>query len=299
MNEKLPRCAVVIATLNGEKYLEQQLDSIVNQEGIDVKIYFSDDGSEDSTKLILHKYGAIDVNPSCRNFGSACQNFLNAFVTVCTSYEFDYLFFSDQDDIWKPTKMFEAIKSISSNNVDAYSGSYEIIFNNSKKYRYVDRSFEQNEVSHLFRGPGPGFTFAFTSVCAQHLANEINKMSSLLQKLRWHDWFLFALAKSLGKRWFIDSRSFAFYRIHDANDTGQPLNVRALYYRFMFLFSGKFRDQIIITATLVNQHEKVSNVSKFGLIERVLLLKEIKNIRSSWIARLALVAWVLFSKAPK
>ena len=47
---------ILLATFNGEKYLEEQLDSILNQTYTNFRLLISDDASSDSTKEILKKY---------------------------------------------------------------------------------------------------------------------------------------------------------------------------------------------------------------------------------------------------
>ena len=47
---------VLISTYNGEKYLEEQIDSIVKQEGVNVKIFVRDDGSTDGTQKLLNQF---------------------------------------------------------------------------------------------------------------------------------------------------------------------------------------------------------------------------------------------------
>lgn len=90
---------VVMSTYNGEKYLKEQIDSILSQEGVDVRLYIRDDGSSDRTTDILasyqeHKNVKIEKG---NNLGFA-KSFLTA-LDECD--EADYYAFSDQDDVWE------------------------------------------------------------------------------------------------------------------------------------------------------------------------------------------------------
>lgn len=85
---------VVMSTYNGEKYLKEQIDSILSQEGVDVRLYIRDDGSSDRTTDILasyqeHKNVKIEKG---NNLGFA-KSFLTA-LDECD--EADYYAFSDQ-----------------------------------------------------------------------------------------------------------------------------------------------------------------------------------------------------------
>jgi len=95
---------IVLATYNGEKYLAQQLDSIIAQTYINWRLLISDDGSSDKTNSIIEKYAKIDkrillVNKNRQ--GGVVQNFSKALEFVNA----DYIMFCDQDDYWLPEKI--------------------------------------------------------------------------------------------------------------------------------------------------------------------------------------------------
>ncbi len=95
---------IVLATYNGEKYLAQQLDSIVEQNYSDWRLLISDDGSSDKTLSIIEKYCKADerillVNKNRQ--GGVVKNFSKALEFVTS----DYIMFSDQDDYWLPNKI--------------------------------------------------------------------------------------------------------------------------------------------------------------------------------------------------
>ena len=96
---------VLLAVYNGEKYLAQQIDSILSQTVKDIKIVIRDDGSCDNSVDIINYY--------CNNYpdkvfclngsptGSAKQNFAKL-LEACDD---DYIMFCDQDDVWLPQKV--------------------------------------------------------------------------------------------------------------------------------------------------------------------------------------------------
>ena len=102
-NSQFPRVAVLMATYNGMKWLQAQLDSILTQENVDITLYASDDGSNDGTDDTLRALSKIDprvvVLPKIAGTGSAGQNFYRLIRDVDTN-AFDYVAFADQDDIW-------------------------------------------------------------------------------------------------------------------------------------------------------------------------------------------------------
>ncbi len=94
------KLAVLMATYNGEKFLREQLDSVLSQTVSDFTLYISDDGSKDSTMQILKEYEAKDnrIKLLCEHkpTGSSCKNFLY----LLENAQSDIYFFCDQDDVW-------------------------------------------------------------------------------------------------------------------------------------------------------------------------------------------------------
>lgn len=110
--------SVAIATYNGEKYIREQLDSILNQTVVPDEIVISDDGSTDQTikilqeianshQSIIHLYSDNPRHGFAYNFGYA--------VSHCSG---DIMFLCDQDDIWAPEKV-EHIAEVYCNYPDA------------------------------------------------------------------------------------------------------------------------------------------------------------------------------------
>ena len=97
---------VLLATYNGEKFLQAQIESIINQTYSDWKIFARDDCSKDRTVDILREYAATYpdqfylIDNSDGNLGCV-QNFSRLLEVV----ESGYFMFCDQDDIWMPNKL--------------------------------------------------------------------------------------------------------------------------------------------------------------------------------------------------
>jgi glycosyltransferase involved in cell wall biosynthesis len=102
-----PSISVAMATYNGEKYLEEQLDSILSQTLKPVEIIVCDDQSTDRTREILEKYsnrGLLSYYVNEKRLGFI-GNFKRA-VSLCTKE--NYIALSDQDDVWLPNKLGQA-----------------------------------------------------------------------------------------------------------------------------------------------------------------------------------------------
>ena len=109
-----PSVLVMMATYNGEKYVAEQIDSILAQEGVNVTLLISDDGSCDSTPQICARYA--QNTPNVHFFVNKCnkglaRNFMDMLYDSDVR-SFDYFAFSDQDDYWMPNKLSKAIEAI-------------------------------------------------------------------------------------------------------------------------------------------------------------------------------------------
>lgn len=99
--------SVCIATYNGEKYLTQQLDSILAQLAEEDEMIISDDGSVDETLNIIKGYMAKDSR--IRLIEGPRQGVIANFEQAITEAQGDFIFLADQDDVWLPNKSSEVV----------------------------------------------------------------------------------------------------------------------------------------------------------------------------------------------
>ena len=99
--------SVCIATYNGEKFIKEQIDSILRQLSLDDEIIVSDDGSTDGTIVIINCIGdkRIRIIEGPRKH-SPTFNFENALKEA----KGNYIFLADQDDVWKTNKVEVCMK---------------------------------------------------------------------------------------------------------------------------------------------------------------------------------------------
>ena len=96
---------VMLSSYNGEKYIAEQIDSILHQTGVSVTLAIRDDGSSDGTGEILRRYASENENVKVA-FGENVGYAKSFFELIKTSPEgFDYYALSDQDDVWTEDKL--------------------------------------------------------------------------------------------------------------------------------------------------------------------------------------------------
>lgn len=134
--------SVCIATYNGEKYIKEQLDSILCQLSIVDEVIVSDDNSSDSTLDIIQNYNDSRIKIFKNKGQGLIENFENALLNSSG----DYIFLSDQDDIWEKNKVaecrndFEKGYQLILSDCSVFNSESKVVihnsffeFNNSKK----------------------------------------------------------------------------------------------------------------------------------------------------------------------
>lgn len=131
MRDRNNMVTVLMSTYNGEKYLKEQIDSILSQVDVDVRLVIRDDGSTDNTVGVIKEYSQRNSNVEFtvgKNIGYA-----NSFLTLIQmAGDSDYYAFSDQDDIWKKNKLSTAVDKINGIPYVVYASNLEMVSENGE-----------------------------------------------------------------------------------------------------------------------------------------------------------------------
>ena len=226
------RVQILLSTYNGEKYLEEQLDSILNQKGdFSLKILVRDDGSKDGTLEILEKYSKkiemqiirgenIGVNKSLKELFMNCD-------TDC-----DYFSISDQDDVWLETKIQTAIESLSKNKSKLKMFASRSLVTDINMNVIGKTQDPEDRVSYynaMVQNVCPGHTQVFNKDVLLKLKQNYSENIFVI------DWWIYLLVSSMGEITF-DRRCFVKHRQHGLNSAGYELNFwKKLKKRISFL----------------------------------------------------------------
>ncbi|MCI8565602.1 MAG: glycosyltransferase family 2 protein [Lachnospiraceae bacterium] len=208
---------ILMATYNGEKYLRDQIDSILNQKDVNVELIVRDDGSKDSTIAILQEYANRDSRVlyySDGNLGPA-KSFLDL---VKKAPESSFYAFSDQDDVWDPDKISVAVKAIKKldlNKPAMYFSNLKIVDQNLQFCRmsHSYSQFQKNKYASLAEYMPSGCTMLFNKAAA----NLIN-----LKEPEWctmHDVWIYLICMFFGSTTY-DIDGHINYRQHSNNIMG-------------------------------------------------------------------------------
>lgn len=254
---QLPKVAILLAAYNGEKYIQEQIESIVNQVDVDIYIYISIDASTDRTLEICQQLQKIYknifiINESKERFGSAGKNFYYLIKNVDFE-EFDFIALSDQDDIWKPSKIIRGIQVLEKEQASGYSSDVECFWDDkNRKNKIIKKSYPQKKYDYYFEPAGPGCTYILTKKLALKLKNKIISKDNLPYH---HDWFIYAYARSNKYNWFIDNYANLLYRQHENNQVGANSGLKQIFKRIKMLKNGTYKKYIYeISESLENEN---------------------------------------------
>ena len=243
---------VLLAAYNGESWIKTQIDSILKQKDVNVKIFVSCDLSTDNTLKILESYSNNDVEllPYGQKFGAAAPNFYRLIDDVNYS-EFDYIALSDQDDIWLEDKIISAINIMEKEKAVAYSSNVTAFWSDGTE-RVVIKATPQRKYDFLFESPGPGCSFILKKDFALEFQSYMKERKVLLKQLDWHDWVIYAYARSKNYTWYIDPESHMLYRQHSNNQLGANSGFKQFSKRVDDILTGYGIHQTVRTIHFLN-----------------------------------------------
>ena len=117
---------VLVATCNGEKYVKEQIESILNQTYKNIKVIVSDDRSDDSTPSILKELAEND-NRLVLNLQQERLGVVGNFEFLLKQVQSKYYMLSDQDDFWLPEKIEKSVQKLEEDGSDFVFGDLEVV----------------------------------------------------------------------------------------------------------------------------------------------------------------------------
>lgn len=271
---------VLMATYNGSKYISEQIDSVLMQEGVNIKLLISDDNSTDDTILIINKYlndSRVSLVENKNRSGSAAKNFLNLVKIVDNPENYDFFAFCDQDDIWLSNKLLQATQCLKSDNADLYLSNLIKWDQKSGKKDLIKKNYSQKKYDFLFEGGSAGCTYVFTNA----FYNKSKIALSQLKLTEWknfsHDWYFYFFARTNNFKVFIDKNAYILYRIHDTNVHGQlnSFTYNAIKERLKMIREGWYFEQIEGFKNLLDENSESKKIYKLysqNLLTRIYVI---------------------------
>lgn len=214
-----PKVSIAVCTYNGEKFLREQLDSLVNQTYPNIEIVIVDDCSTDSTPEICQSYQQPNLffHQNEENLGYT-GNFEKA-ITLCTG---DYICLCDQDDVWEHSKIETLVNEI---------GDHLLIYHDSNFIDHNGKQIGEETMGSRYRmyDGESALPFLLSNCISGHAAMFSIAIIPYLfpfDKRFYHDWWIAYVAFNLGKVKYLD-QVLVGYRQHQDSITDN-LKIKSL-----------------------------------------------------------------------
>jgi len=246
-----PRVLILLATYNGSRWIREQMESILVQEGVDLAVAVRDDASTDGTRWELARFEndeRVRIVAATAASGSAARNFMTL-IRENAAGAFDFVAFADQDDLWNPDKLRRACSTLVASGSAGYSSATVATWEDGRE-RVVKLSGVPTASDFLFEGAGQGCTFVLTAGFYERVRSFLLIQGDLTNGIHYHDWLIYALARSWGMQWSFDPLPSVLYRQHNANDTGARHSLAGITRRLSLIRQGWYRGQLSAIAQL-------------------------------------------------
>lgn len=219
----MTKVLVLMSTYNGKKYVEEQIQSILDQKDVECKLLIRDDGSKDGTIDLLNEIASTHAKGTITILCGDNVGVYNSFTSLVKyasqiSDSYDYYAFSDQDDIWLPDKIRSAVNMLS-----ALPKDKPLVYCSNSTM--IDK--ERNKIKNLWEKESPNITKerilfvnyaqGCTMVFNKSSLDMYNKRSCDLGKL--HDFIMAFIGVYYGEIVY-DENSYLLYRQHEGNVVG-------------------------------------------------------------------------------
>ncbi len=270
---------VLLATYNSEKYISEQLISILEQDYTDFKIIISDDYSTDNTIQIINDFiikypNKIELTTTNKNIG-AKENF-NKLLSLSTA---NYIMFSDHDDVWFSDKISKTLnamkvlenknstttpllvftdKSITDENLNILHTSCSIAENFNTSNLTLNRLLVQNVAS--------GCTMMINKTL-------LNKCKTIPNEAIMHDYWLILVAILFGDVFYIDEPAM-LYRQHSSNELGaSAYNIKYIINKFKSSKRKNINGNIMQAEALLHTYKDSISNTQIDVLENFVKLK--------------------------
>lgn len=205
------RISVAMATYNGEKYLREQLDSILVNLTTDDEIIISDDGSDDSTRAIIEEYQNKSDIP-IRLVDGPRMGVISNFERALIACKGDYIFLADQDDVWMPDKVEKVMKAFKDHVQLVMHDA--VVYNESMNTVLMESFFEYRHSK-----PGVWANFVknrYMGCCMAFRRELVKQILPIPTNIQMHDQWIGMISDYFYEKSFLLDEKLIYYRRHNA-----------------------------------------------------------------------------------
>ncbi|PIO78239.1 glycosyltransferase [Streptococcus parauberis] len=214
------RIAVAMSTYNGEKYLTEQIESVLSQSNVDITLFIRDDMSSDKTKILLETFRnkVIIIDNQKTNLGVG-NSFMDLLYAIGS--DFDYYAFCDQDDVWLSNKVESAVEVLTGLSGPQLYCSNQTVVNEQLKPIRTRHNYKINTsyLQIVNNNKITGCTMLWNQELQKILIEPSHRPKKELLQNRIHDVWVSLVASLVGQIHY-DTNSYILYRQHENNVVG-------------------------------------------------------------------------------
>jgi rhamnosyltransferase len=262
-----PKVAILLSTYNGERFLAEQLDSLINQTYQNTHIYIRDDGSSDLTLSILRGYCNSYPERISLFVGNNC-GVIESFNILMQDTESELYATCDQDDIWMPNKIMEQVLMFEDSSLAEGSPfmcfSDPLIYGASSKSEFVLSDIQSMNVEKLVSNYKNLIAMNPVAGCTMLFCDKAKKLylSSSGRGIIMHDHLMAVLVSHYGKLCFCKN-SHVYYRQHELNVMGnKDTSMRYFCSRLRNIKSLIHHDLVLLNTIHSSCFDRVCHVAR-------------------------------------
>ena len=290
---------VLMSTYNGEKYISQQIDSILNQDcEHEIKLRIRDDGSSDDTVAIIKNY--VSRFPNKIELIQGGNIGLNAsfFNLIKNASGYDFYSLSDQDDIWLPNKLQVATSKIEKENKEMpllYASISYLVHDDLIPYGVTRKKLRDFSIFNtIIQNICPGHTQVFNNLLLEYLKVDID-----ISNIYVYDSWITNIAILYGKILF-DIEPNTLYRQHQSNNLGYGKGyLGRLITSYRHFENGDCLKYMLQAKYFIEKNkEELVKYNYYNELEKLFVgmsfMQKLKNIINSKIFRQNIIETILF-----
>jgi len=232
---KTPHIVVLMSAYNGARFIREQIESILRQEGVSVRLLVRDDGSSDATRQILGNLQKVypEIELVFDTNVGVSASFFRLLEKSGTGY--DFYAFADQDDVWKPDKLIRACKmlgSVDSTAPKMYYSRLEFVDENLRRLGYSAIPSTRGFHNALVQNQATGCTIVLNRSARNLVCQHLPEWTLM------HDWWCYLVISAFGEVVY-DEYPGILYRKHGNNVTPATPNFAMELYARTRRFLGK------------------------------------------------------------
>lgn len=206
------RVSVAMAVCNGELYIKEQINSVINQLGDKDELIISIDPSKDASESIISELASQDNR--IRVYKGPGQGVIKNFESILKRVEGEYIFLADQDDVWIKDKMQTCLDELERTNIDMVVHDAIIVDEGLQPIRgsFFNSGFYSGALKNILKNRYIGCCMVFNKKL-------LSAALPFPNKLPMHDQWLGVVAAKTGSVLYID-KPLILYRRHQKTLTG-------------------------------------------------------------------------------